>query len=351
MRHPLWTMFPDYTASNPYQALLATALDASWDVRFGPIGQALDDTLQGAHSVFHLHWEDAIYRAAASEPEANAMAVTFLAECEAFRASRGRLVWTMHNAAPHENRFPATDAALRRELAAMADCIHVHNEAGAKLALSYGAPPAHILHQPHPQLYTAYPDDIDDSAARRYLDLCPKQTVFVCFGAMRAYKGIDALFDAFVALHHERQDVALVVAGQHGQAAPARLARPHPGIRLLPRFIPDAEVQYVLRAADFVVLPYTSILTSGSMMLALGFGRPVLAPDHPGLVEVLQDNEAGLIYKPGELLPALRRARAMPAEQRIALAHAARAIGQRPVSLLADALRSRCQNQESLVLS
>ena len=44
------------------------------------------------------------------------------------------------------------------------------------------------------------------------------------------------------------------------------------------RYIPDAELQVWLRAADVVVLPFRDILTSGSAILALSFGRAVVAP-------------------------------------------------------------------------
>jgi beta-1,4-mannosyltransferase len=45
------------------------------------------------------------------------------------------------------------------------------------------------------------------------------------------------------------------------------------------RWVPRAEVQHLFVASDLVVLPYRRILNSGTVLLALSFGRPVLVPD------------------------------------------------------------------------
>jgi hypothetical protein len=51
-----------------------------------------------------------------------------------------------------------------------------------------------------------------------------------------------------------------------------------PNIKLDLEFINKNLVQYYLRAADLIALPYTKILNSGTALLALSFDRPVLLP-------------------------------------------------------------------------
>lgn len=58
-------------------------------------------------------------------------------------------------------------------------------------------------------------------------------------------------------------------------------------------------MQYVLRAADFVVAPYHRTLTSGAVALALGFGRPVIVPDLEPLLEIVQPHREALVYRAG----------------------------------------------------
>ncbi len=48
-------------------------------------------------------------------------------------------------------------------------------------------------------------------------------------------------------------------------------------------YVPDDRLDLFLNAADRVVLPYTEILTSGAAILAMSFGRPIIAPDRGAL--------------------------------------------------------------------
>ena len=341
---PLLVFFPDYRARTPYQSLLAAAMAPQVESRGGTIGDALDALATGRPVFFHLHFEEAIYREASTESAANALVFAFLAECEALRAAGGRLVWTMHNEMPHENRFPDVNRLLREALASASDVLHVHNETGARLAAALGADPARVLLEPHFGTYTAYPDDIDAAAARRYLDLPGTATVFAFFGTLRGYKGLDHLLSTFDVLHRSRPETALILAGSSRADAAERYLAPRPGLRLMPRFLPDAEVQYVMRAADFVVLPYTRILTSGALVLACGFGRPVVTPAHPGLLDMLMGEDAAVLYPPdapGGLAEALGYAAALPLGRRAAMGLAALKVGRIPPARLAAALLSR----------
>jgi len=65
--------------------------------------------------------------------------------------------------------------------------------------------------------------------------------------------------------------------------------------RFVHHFIDDAELQFFIRAADAVVLPFRDVLTSGSAILALSFGRPVVAPRIGNLVEIVNE-EMGILY-------------------------------------------------------
>ncbi len=62
-------------------------------------------------------------------------------------------------------------------------------------------------------------------------------------------------------------------------------------------------------AADVAVTPFRRITTSGSVVLAMSYGLPVIAPGVEAIREVLGD-AADLLYEPGEegLAAALTRA-------------------------------------------
>jgi glycosyltransferase involved in cell wall biosynthesis len=135
--------------------------------------------------------------------------------------------------------------------------------------------------------------------------------VCLFFGLVAPYKGLEGLIQAFKSLPGDA--AWLVIAGkaaqpEYGDRIEA-LAQ-HPRIRHHPGFVPDDRVQVYFNAADVVALPYEQVTTSSSVMLALTFGRPVVAPDLEVLAEVVPP-EAGILYSPGQagaLADALRHA-------------------------------------------
>jgi beta-1,4-mannosyltransferase len=96
-------------------------------------------------------------------------------------------------------------------------------------------------------------------------------------------------------------------------------------------FVPDPDVQRFLKAADFVVLPYRDVLTSGAALLAISFARPLVVPRRGCLAE-LEREGCAIAYDPdapGALRAALAAAGAVedlePWRQRAAAAARRRA--------------------------
>jgi glycosyltransferase involved in cell wall biosynthesis len=79
---------------------------------------------------------------------------------------------------------------------------------------------------------------------------------------------------------------------------PLRAASP-PGVRWLTRFVSDAELAALFRAADLAVLPYREIDQSGVLYTALAFGTPVLLSAVGGFPEVARTG-AGELVAPGD---------------------------------------------------
>jgi glycosyltransferase involved in cell wall biosynthesis len=130
-------------------------------------------------------------------------------------------------------------------------------------------------------------------------------------GDVRGYKGTGELVRAF-------RDVGgtaarLVVAGRASDPAIERSLRDaaavDPRIRPHLGYVPDEEIGGYLRAADAAVLPFRDILTSGSAILALTFGLPLVAPALGCLPETVPP-DGGFLYDPDApdgLVDALRR--------------------------------------------
>ena len=69
-------------------------------------------------------------------------------------------------------------------------------------------------------------------------------------------------------------------------------------VSIVNRWVDDAEVPAIFRAADIVMIPYTSASQSGVIALAATFGCPVIATRVGGLPEQIRDGETGVLVEP-----------------------------------------------------
>lgn len=343
--------FPDYRQANPYQTLLYRHTAPELLPRPGTVADALEERRRRSHEeavLFHLHWEDAAYRNEPDEESAWRAAQDFLDRLEAFVDEGGMVLWTLHNAAPHDGRMPELHAALAQRVRELADAFHVHSLAAAEWARSrLGVPAERIAVVPHGNYLPLHrPPGVAQVESRRLLGLPERARVLLLFGRLDRYKGGEEVLAAL-----ERQadpGLHLVVAGR--QVAPLGLARRTlpGGVTSIDRFIPAEEVPVLFHAADAVAAPYRASLTSGTLMLSLSMGRPVVAPAFEPIEEVVRDGREALLYEPdrhGALDAALERLAALDASRLVAMQEAAlrraRLFDWRQSGLLLSGLCSR----------
>jgi glycosyltransferase involved in cell wall biosynthesis len=270
---------------NPYLRLLYSRLPETGFVA-GPLGhyEALEDA--PGRSVFHLHWTRVFQVGVGSEREAERQTARYLERIERFLGRGGRLVWSIHEALPHDCEYPAVEVAARRRLVEMAAGVHVlHEGTVAEVADRYALDPAKTFVVEHPLYDGAYPDYVTREAARMLLGLAPDDVLLLGFGAIRPYKGFDRLIAMVPRLRRETGlAVRVTVAGptfKSVDVAPLRAAATAAdGVAIATEAIPDEHVQVLFRAADVAVLPYRRVLNSGVLMLALTFGTPAVAPEN-----------------------------------------------------------------------
>lgn len=308
MQHCL-TYFPDYAHANPYQAMLYASIDAAFSARPGTIADALDVLGRAdwpQRTIFHLHWEDAIYRHLPSPDAALQECQRFLDGIEQFIHDGGLFVWTIHNRAPHDGRYLELHEELCAKLAMLAQQIHVHSyAAGAELARDRRLDPSKLAVISHGNYAPIFPRRRISKHASR------NGRRFLLFGRLGHYKGSEELVRAFVALRDSRAE--LLIAGKQIDPIDLSAVPPSVAARITTenRFLDQAEIPDLLARTDFMVAPYVASLTSGTALLAMSLGRPVIAPRLPTLTELITDGENGLLFDPqeeGGLAAALERA-------------------------------------------
>jgi glycosyltransferase involved in cell wall biosynthesis len=224
------------------------------------------------------------------------------------RALGLRLVWTAHNVLPHEPVF-ADDAAARRRLVDYCEAVIAHSHETAAELRQYGARNVAVI--PQGGYRDLYPQSLDPAEARKRLGLRAEDIVVVFVGSLHPYKGVDLLIDA-VAMLPPEPSTRLVVAGGCSDGDYRRLLetaarRAGDRVCLSLERVPDDELQVFLGAADVAAFPFRSVTNSGSVLLALGFGVPVVIPDLPELAGI--PAAAAIRYSGGvsDLAHALRR--------------------------------------------
>jgi len=183
-------------------------------------------------------------------------------------------------------------ASARRAFGAM-DAVIAHSEHGARrLREVVGLDPerVRVIHHGAFDYLTRLPDEKPLPA-----ELAGAEApVILFFGLLRPYKGIDTLLHAF----RRVRGAELWIAGNpRMDVEPLRdLAAEAPGrVRFLPRFVEDAEIPALMRAADVVVLPYRDVEQSGVLYAALAFGKPLVLSAVGGFPEVAAQGAAQLV--------------------------------------------------------
>lgn len=142
--------------------------------------------------------------------------------------------------------------------------------------------------------------------ARRQLGLSESERVLLYFGAIKSYKGLQYLVEAFQQIASEG-DYRLIIAGERKKGSEDywrsinRTIEDHPSRKkILKRiaFIPDAETEIYFKAADVAVLPYTDIFQSGILFVAYNYGTPVIATDVGSFAEDIIIGKTGFICVP-----------------------------------------------------
>lgn len=211
-----------------------------------------------------------------------------------------KLVCTVHNVLPHERIWwqPIAYGHWYRMLH-IAHVLSTHT--GQALVERFGLRPERVLYAPHGNYETflkGHPP-IAASLARESLGLPQDHVLVFFFGLIRQYKGVDLLIAA--AQQMRATQVTILIAGGCEDAMQSEINAALQGRTGGPRidlrfgYVEQQSLSDCLAAADVVVFPYRHIYQSGALMLALTYGKAIVASDIAGFREYLQDGETAVL--------------------------------------------------------
>ncbi|MFW9877563.1 MAG: glycosyltransferase family 4 protein [Candidatus Thorarchaeota archaeon] len=217
--------------------------------------------------------------------------------------SRSRIIWTINNLHSHELFFPRFEKFTRSFFAKIANKAIAHCYIAKKIIQEeFKIHPNKIYMIPHGNYLKGYKNEISQEKAREILSLSNDQLVFLHIGNIRPYKGIDDILDTFLTLKNDGSMKLLIIGMPINKKVEKNLIKKAKrNNNIIFRFgrIPNDKVQIYMNASDIIVTSYKQILTSGTVILAMSFGKPVIAPRMGCIPEILTEDNA-FLYNPQE---------------------------------------------------
>ena len=177
----------------------------------------------------------------------------------------------------------------------------------------FGIPRNKIYIIPIGNYIDGYKNEISKEKALKNLNLKSNDFVYLIFGAIRPYKGIDKLINCFKTISRD-ENLKLLIIGKpvndQIKTEIIRNSKAFENIKLQFEFIHDDDIQIYFNASDIVVFSFQEILGSAGILLAMSFGKPIIAPRLGCIIDVL-DEKGAFLYDSREnksLLMALRNA-------------------------------------------
>ena len=204
-----------------------------------------------------------------------------------YRLVGGKVVWTVHNIAPHHGKFRCFNWFWRRFLALIATKLHVHcSEAITIMSKKLGVRKKKFFVVEHPD-YPIQQGSRNESLKelnQRYANNKIKDSdiIFLAFGLIGKYKKIKETAQIFIDLPPNKK---LIIAGKIRQTEENYLEeiksiiKDKQNIFLVDNAIPDEELPIFFNSADYLILNYDQVLTSGVLYLGLSYNKRIIAID------------------------------------------------------------------------
>ena len=248
--------------------------------------------LKGEKSILHMHWYDF-----------DSLKKLFFLLWRTwwilvYRLFGGKVVWTVHNKYPHYRRYRLLNKVLRFIMARIANRLHVHcNKAINIMSKVFRLKRQKFFVYPHPLPEATFIEQktAQHELSKKYpqISFNENEKVFLIFGLIAEYKGIEEVIDVFAKIDKKAK---LLIVGKtrpkeekYAQKI-ANKVQNMANVIFINEPIPQELVPLFFNACDAIILNYKDILTSGVYYLASSYNKTILAVAKGCLKEAKGDN-------------------------------------------------------------
>lgn len=214
-----------------------------------------------------------------------------------YRLVGGKVVWTVHNIAPHHGKFKLYNNLARKFLALISSKLHVHcNEAINIMSKKLGVRKKKFFVVEHPS-YSAQEMNKRDALKllkEKYVDqrIIDGDIIFLSFGLIGKYKKIKETIEIFADIDKKKK---LIIAGKVRKTEAdyleeiIHLTEKQDNVILINKAIPNEDIPVFFNSVDYLILNYDHVLTSGVIHLGLSYNRKIIAVDKGCISEEKDD--------------------------------------------------------------
>jgi len=303
-------------SENPYQSLLYeqpefekhTVSYLKYDVsniqvinRIKVFYSLIKYRLEG-NSVFHLHW---LFNFAPPNATTFTLLInSFYIPCWLLfiKLIGYKIIWTVHNIVPHE-RTTIADLLTTKIICLLSDKIVLHSEDSLyQLSLI-----CNVVNKSSIIPMGSYNNKFVPSKAandvRSCLDIKPTSFLFLFFGLIKPYKGLERLLEAFQIVHKDKPSTRLLVTGSFNdeeyERSVSKLIKTAPGVLAIFGHLSDEDLSNYILTCNAVVFPFINITTSSSVIHALAANKIIIAPSIGSITQI--SSNAGYFYTPNSI--------------------------------------------------
>ena len=223
---------------------------------------------------------------------------------------RIKIIYTNHNFPPFHEHRALIDYLYVISLVNLANLVICHSETSRRELSRFTLIRNKLCVMPLGSYTGFYKNEIKKTDARKSLNIPEDMFVYLFFGLIRQYKGVDELIEAFLQLDNGQGMLYIIGDSLHdgyvGKCIIPKINKAA-NIKLINSLIDDDTLQIYFNACDAIVYPLRRVTSSGSIMLAYTFAKPVVIRDC-GLARELFDEKVAVYFSDkNDLVSALKK--------------------------------------------